>query len=332
MSLLVAEADALLASRNPFNKGRRLENAVELLQKGAAQYKLDKEWKLAAETYERAATVAQQKANDGDNDDDDEHVQFWKEAAQCYSRCGGAPSVASAVRLFRLVANHLAHAHHGQLAGAAAAWRDAAKLQETCGLLDQAREAFSEAARCYEAAHSLAAARECSISVARLLAGQGKFQEAYEVYDKCGTEASEQDLSSWSARDHFFWAALCLWVATGDDQACKARVDEYADLLPKFTLAREYKLLQQLLDAASRDSIDDFANAVRKHDETTKIDPFTTKLLLEIRRHVENGDAVNGTVADSGVGGRAAQGTKDPKQQAGQDAERALFDPVAGLV
>src|SRR5947209_2166323 len=59
MAEYVAQANALLASKNPFNKSQRLEDAVELLKKGGAQHKIDKEWKLAAETYVQAAAVLQ---------------------------------------------------------------------------------------------------------------------------------------------------------------------------------------------------------------------------------------------------------------------------------
>jgi len=56
---LVKEAEKKLKSWSLFSSSSKYDDACELYDKAAAQYKIDKEWERAGQTYVKAAEISE---------------------------------------------------------------------------------------------------------------------------------------------------------------------------------------------------------------------------------------------------------------------------------
>jgi len=278
---LMKQAEASLKKWSLFGNTQKFEDAVELYERAAAQFKLNKQWKEAAEAYMKAADVCEKNLkNDADA------VDKMQNAAKCYQNCNPK----EAVTIFRKVVKM--HQDTGRLSTAANEWKEIAKLEEKEGHMQAAREAWEKAATCHEASNGKAAATQCLPQVARICADEADYKKAVELFEKCAHQALDSELGKWSASEYLYKAALCnlvLETKSGETKDVTEQLDRYVEEHPAFETAREYKFLKGIIDAFDKDDVEKFTEVVFKFDSVLKLDNWTSKLLLKIKDVLKEG-------------------------------------------
>jgi len=308
---LVRQAEASLKKWSLFGNTQKFEDAVELYERAAAQFKLNKQWKEAAEAYMKAADVCEKNLkNDADA------VDKLQNAAKCYQNCNPK----EAVTIFRKVVKM--HMDTGRLSTAANEWKEIAKLEEKDGHTQAAREAWDRAASCHEASNGKAAATQCLLNVARICADEADYKKAVELFEKCAHQALESELGKWSASEYFYKAALCnlvLETKSGETKDVVEQLDKYVEEHPVFETSREYKFLKGIVEAFDKDDVEKYTEIVFKFDSIIKLDNWASKLLLKIKDVLKEGvqqPAAGGVTG--GKGGDNKEGDKhgaDPLDQ-----------------
>jgi alpha-soluble NSF attachment protein len=276
----VKQAEAKLKKWSLFGSGNKYEDSLELFEKGAAQFKLNKQWKDAGDTYIKMAEVCEKQKND------DDAVNYYRQAAQAYQN--SHPK--EAVKIFRLVVKM--HMDTDRFSTAATEWKEIAKLEEKEGHIQAAREAWEKAATCHEASNAKAAATQCSLQVARICADEADYKKAVDIFEKSATQALDSELGRWSASEYMYKAALCNFVLESKAGECKETaelVEKYLEQHPAFENAREYKFLKGILEAFEKDDVEKFTEVVFKFDSVLKLDNWTSKLLLKIKDVLKEG-------------------------------------------
>jgi len=316
----VKKAEARLKKWGLFDGTKKMEDAIELYDKAAAQFKLSKQWKDAGDTYTKMAELSEKIKNDSDA------VNFYTSAARAYQNEDSKLAVAA----YRLVVTK--HMAADQFGTAAKDWKEIAKMEEKEGRNKEASEAWEKAATCHEAENGKAAANQCLINVARIAATMEDYKRAIELYEKVAAQSVESDLGRWSATEYLFKAALCRFVLeskTGAFKETAEAVDRYVDMHPAFENAREHKFLKQILDAFEKDDIEKFTDVVFKFDSVLKLDNWTSKLLLKIKDVLREGVSSDDIAKISGDGGDKKDGSGGSGGTAGGGG--ATSDPLDEL-
>ncbi|UYV80459.1 NAPA [Cordylochernes scorpioides] len=164
-------------------------------------------------------------------------------------------------------------------------------------LVTQAMSNYETAADFFKGEQSTSSANRCLTSVAKYAAQLGDYQKAVDIYEEVGTAALASPLLKYSAKDHFFKAALChmcvdsinAQLSTQLQMSVQIAVKKYEDISPTFTDSRECKLLKELLSSLEEQDTDSFTEAVTKFDSISRLDPWHTALLLRIKKSIAQG-------------------------------------------
>jgi len=275
------QAEASLKKWGLFSGTQKFEDAVELYEKAASQFKLNKQWKEAAESYIKAAEICEKNIKN-----DSDAVDKYQNAAKCYQNCNPK----EAVKVFRMVVKM--HMDTDRFSVAANEWKEIAKLEEKEGHIQAAREAWEKAATCHEAANAKAAANQCLLQVARICADEADYKKAVDLFEKCAESALDSDLGRWSASEYLYKATLCNFVLeskSGESKDTSEMLDKFVEQHPAFETSREYKFLKGILEAFEKDDVDKFTEIVFKFDAVLKLDNWTSKLLLKIKDVLKEG-------------------------------------------
>lgn len=96
----------------------------------------------------------------------------------------------------------------------------------------------------------------------------------------------DSTLLKYSAKDHFFKAALCHFCV--DHLNAKLAVQKYEEMFPAFSDSRECKLLKKLLDAWEEQNVDAYTDAVKEFDTISRLDQWLTTMLLRIKKTIQD--------------------------------------------
>uniref|UniRef100_A0A669EUY4 N-ethylmaleimide-sensitive factor attachment protein, alpha b n=2 Tax=Oreochromis TaxID=8139 RepID=A0A669EUY4_ORENI len=129
-------------------------------------------------------------------------------------------------------------------------------------------------------------ANKCLLKVATYAAQLEQYQKAIEIYEQVGTHAMDSTLLKYSAKDHFFKAALCHFCV--DHLNAKLAVQKYEEMFPAFSDSRECKLLKKLLDAWEEQNVDAYTDAVKEFDTISRLDQWLTTMLLRIKKTIQD--------------------------------------------
>eukprot|EP00744_Colponema_vietnamica_P004263 GILI01006402.1.p1 GENE.GILI01006402.1~~GILI01006402.1.p1 ORF type:complete len:293 (-),score=136.06 GILI01006402.1:34-912(-) len=253
------------------SSSQRYEEAYDLYQKAANNFKRAKQWTDAAEAYNRCV-VCQQKLGSIH-----EAANMMVEAANCLKKVNPSAAVDQfnqAVRLYE---------ENGQFSQAAKLVKQTAELLEGDGMLQPSGEAYEKAAELFNLCNSESTANGCLIKVADINAHLNNYRKAFDMYERVAVPSLDNSLMKFSAKDYFFKAVLCV-MATADWVGAEAALARFKDLLPSFSNTREAQLLQSILDANEKGSVDDFTDAVADFNNITQLDSLKTHLLVEIKK------------------------------------------------
>lgn len=96
----------------------------------------------------------------------------------------------------------------------------------------------------------------------------------------------ESPLLKYSAKEHYFRAALCHMCV--DVLNAENAVKKYQDSFPHFTESRECKFLQTLINKIEENDTEGFTQAIQDYDSISPLDPWFTNLLLRIKQNIES--------------------------------------------
>jgi len=291
---LVNKAEKKLKSFSLFSSSGK-EEAVELFDKAAAQFKLNKEWDEAAKVYVRAAHVSEQLKNEL------EACNFYSNAAKCYKNT----SPKDAIRTFRLAVQ--LHMESNRFSAAAKIYQAIAELEEKLELIPQAIESYNKAAECFFSEDSQSNAHQMLLKVAHFAARRDDYKKAVEIFEKVATGSLDNRLLIHSVKEYYFKAMLChlcMCAKSLDSSPALEALEKYKDTYPGFDGSREAKLIEGIAGTFQTADVQKFTDIVFQYDRIYKLDNWTTSMLLDIKTMMQGGVTVHED--GSGTSGSAA--------------------------
>uniref|UniRef100_A0A3Q1F1T6 N-ethylmaleimide-sensitive factor attachment protein, alpha b n=1 Tax=Acanthochromis polyacanthus TaxID=80966 RepID=A0A3Q1F1T6_9TELE len=155
--------------------------------------------------------------------------------------------------------------------------------------IDKAIAHYEQAADYYKGEESTSSANKCLLKVATYAAQLEQYPKAIEIYEQVGTHAMDSTLLKYSAKDHFFKAALCHFCV--DMLNAKLAVQKYEEMFPAFSDSRECKLLKKLLDAYEEQNVDAYTDSVKEFDTISRLDQWLTTMLLRIKKTIQDDES-----------------------------------------
>jgi alpha-soluble NSF attachment protein len=269
-----------------FTGGARVDEAQELYQKAANQFKLAHEWNDAADCYLQYAFCS---AKLGINS---EEATGYVEAANCLRKVSPESSLEwyeKAIEMFSSA---------GRYQQAAKQLKNVAEMLEHDVKLEESAQYYQKAAEMFEMdEHSKSAISQCNVKLAEIRTRMGKYQEAAKIFEKEGEKALSNHLLQFGAREHFLKAGI-LYLASGDSVTATIACDRYHQMDPRMEGTRESQLLKGLTAAFVENDVDGFMAAVQEYDSISRLDPWKTELLVAAKKvlqgssggHVEAGE------------------------------------------
>ena len=277
---LVKEAKKRLQSISLFNPNK-YEEAIELFEKAAAQYKSTKNWNEAGEVYVICAEICEKRNNQSDA------CNYYTSAGKMYRHY----DISNAVKMF-LISGQM-HQEDNRFSAAAKLYKDIGNCYERLLNTKDAIIIYSKAADLYEAEDATSNANQCRQKVSELYVENGEYQKALELYEKISKSSLESNVGKWTAKDYFYKALMCKFVLlarSNQVELLQEKIENYKDLLPSLDGSRECKFIEDILQSYIDDDIEKFSDIVFKYNEIYKIDDFTTKMLYEIKQLLRNNE------------------------------------------
>ena len=251
-----------------FSGGSNLDEAQELYQKAANQFKLAHEWNDAADSYVQYAFVSQKIGMPT------EEAQGYVEAANCLRRVAPESSLEWYDKAIEL------YSGAGKYQQAAKQMKAVGELLEQEAKYEQSAVYYKKAADMFEMdEHSKSAVSQCKVKLAELYARQKKYAEAAQIFEKEGEKALSNHLLQFGAREHFLKAGL-LYLATGDAVTATIASDRYHQMDPRLEGTRESQLLKGLTSAYVDSDLEGFMAALTEYDSISRLDQWKTEILL----------------------------------------------------
>jgi len=292
--------------------GNKYEDAAELYEQAANQFKLAKLWKEAGDTYVKLAEVglkleskhdaagayveaakAYQKSEGGDGLSEKEVAKMKKKAIgsleQAVSLYTDMGRLGMAARQLREIAEQMEKEVQKEVDG----WGDDGSGGASAGAGASARSSvvmfYEQAADLFYTDHSTAESNKCLLKVAQYSALGGDYQKAIGIYEKVAKACVDNNLLKFSAKGHLLLACLCLMCCSRPD-AVQEKIESYKDVDFNFDGSREAVLAESCARAMEEGDVDGFTGAVAEFDSLTRLDAFKTEMLLRAKRKMAGGD------------------------------------------
>ena len=270
---------------NLFSSSSKYEDAVELYEKAAIQFKLSKNWLEAGETYEKLTEMYTQIGSNH------EVAMNFVESGNCYKKC----DLKKSIEMFKKAAKKFSEI--GRLSIAAKHLKEVGDMLEKEKKLEESLEAFTAAADLYLGENTESTANQCKLRVASLAGQLERYDMAVETFEDCAKHAAENNLLKYSAKGYLLNAGICRLCAAdpvGVLNACQ----RYNDIDPTFPNSREEQLLKDLANASEAGDQDAFANALGQFDDISRLDSWKTTLLLRAKKKITAGGGLLGDEDD----------------------------------
>jgi len=252
--------------------GPNYEEAIELYQQAANQFKLSKEWQEAADCFIQCAFCASKSGSQNDE------ANFYIEAGNVLKKISTALSVEQFEKGITI------HSAAGRFSQAGKLLLTIAELFEASNLQHkETKQYYKRAAEMFELDdYGKTSFSKCQLKVAEYAARDGELQEAIQIFETEGEKALQNNLTHYGAKDHFFRAGI-LHLAGGDTVTVNLAVDKYRSLDPRFAESREGQLLGDLAEAFEARDVDAFVDKLGEYDNITKLDAWKTEFLVKVK-------------------------------------------------
>uniref|UniRef100_A0A8C9MIH8 Alpha-SNAP n=1 Tax=Serinus canaria TaxID=9135 RepID=A0A8C9MIH8_SERCA len=245
-----------------FGGSSRLEEAAECCTRAANLFKMAKNWSQAGAAFSRAAQLQLQLQSKHDA------ATNFVDAGNAFKKADPQEAVTCLLRAIEIYTDMgrftIAARHHVAIA----------EIYES-DLLDIEKGA-ADFSGIFLPTSSL-------LKVAAFAAQLEQFPRAIDIYEQVGSVAMDSPLLKYSAKEHFFRAALCHFCV--DMLNAKLAVQRYEEMFPAFSDCRECKLIKKLLEAHEEQNVDAFTDA--EFDSISRLDQWLTALLLRIKRSIQ---------------------------------------------
>ncbi|KAH9394355.1 hypothetical protein TYRP_004406 [Tyrophagus putrescentiae] len=260
-----------------FSGGSKVDEAIDLCVRGANSYKIAKSWSKAGNAFVKAADLHLQQNNKHDGG------TLYVDAANCFKKVDPSRAIKCLEKTIELFQDM------GRFTTAAKHHISIAEIYES-DLVDFEKTVlhYQTAADYYQGEESKASANRCLLKVAQYSALNGDFLKSAEIYERVGHSCIESPLLKYSAKEHFFRAALCHLCI--DPVDCSISIKKYEDAFPRFTESRECKLVTALLQKIEERDTDGFTAAVADYDSISPLDSWFSNLLLRIKQSIDSED------------------------------------------
>lgn len=286
----VEKADKKLRGFSLFSSSSaKNEEAAELLERAATQFKLAQSWEEAAQVYRRLTELHVKL------DSRTDAAAAWVEASRAFTKAGKRQEAKDALRQAISVYTDM-----GRLGMAARHIKGLAEETEKGGGEGDkaaAVELYSQAAQLFAAEDSNSEASKCRQKVAFFSAEAGDYATAIGIFEDVARAAAENNLLKFSARGHLLNAGIC-HLAGSDQIAIQRAIEKYEDIDLQFAGSREGNLFRDLAGAMEEGDVEAFADKLAEFDSMTRLDPWKTNLLLKVKQRIETGGHGDGDEPD----------------------------------
>lgn len=253
----------------------KYEEASDLCIQAANLYKLQKNLKLAGDSFVKAA-MYQLKAG---NEDDAGNI--YVDSYKSYKSSGDSvlaiESLKRAVDLFT---------KRGQFRRSANFKFELGEIYEND--LNDYPNAISEyelAGEWYEQDQAVALANKSWLRCADLMALNGDYIKASDKYSKLISNSMGNKLSQWSLKDYYLKKALCQLAAT-DAVAATRTLNDAMNEDPNFNGSRESQLLTDIIGSYNERDSERLSAVAFEYDKFSKLDKWKTSILLKIKENI----------------------------------------------
>ncbi|XP_041468983.1 alpha-soluble NSF attachment protein-like [Lytechinus variegatus] len=258
-----------------FGGVQKQEDACELYQRAANMFKMAKKWQEAGNAFCRAASISMTLESKH------EAATNYVDAGNCYKKVDHEKAISCLQEAIEI------YTDKGKFTMAAKHYISIAEIYENELIeLDKAIENYEKAADLYRGEDSTSSANKCLLKVAMYSAQQMNYAKACQIYEDVASSAVENSLLKYSAKDHYFKAALCHLCI--DLQNAQIALQKYPETFSAFADSREYKLLQKLVAAIEDQNEDAYTEAVKEFDSITRLDQWLTTILLRIKKSISS--------------------------------------------
>ncbi|KAL3873304.1 hypothetical protein ACJMK2_036440 [Sinanodonta woodiana] len=278
----MAEAEKKLKSsqgffNSLFGGSSKIEDAAELFVRAANAYKMAKKWPAAGDAFCRAATLQLQL-----NSRHDAATQYV-DAGNAYRKADPQEAVNCMLKAVEI------YTDMGRFTIAAKHHMTIAEIYETdLADIEKAITSYEQAADYYKGEESKSSANKCLLKVAQFSAQLERYDKAVEIYEEVAVSCMDNSLLKYSAKDHFFRAAIChMCIDTLNGQQA---IQKYEDMFPQFADDRCCKLLKSLIAALEEEDVDTFTDAIKEYDSISRLDQWMTTMFLRIKNRMNQDD------------------------------------------
>lgn len=148
--------------------------------------------------------------------------------------------------------------------------------------LERAVQHYEQAADYFRGEENNSSANKCLLKVAQYAAQLENYDKAISIYQQVAQASLESSLLKYSAKEYLFRAALCHLCV--DVLNAQHAMEKFVQMYPAFQDAREYKLLQTLVEHMEEQNVDGFTEAVKDYDSISRLDQWYTMILLRIKK------------------------------------------------
>jgi alpha-soluble NSF attachment protein len=255
-------------------KSDNFEDAAELYESAATQYKISKNWDKAGDAYLQAAEMMKLAKNDS------EAASFYSSAAQAYKKVDSK----EALRVYNLAASM--HMERNRFSTAARMYKEIAELCEEVRDSQGAIEAYSKAADCFEAEDSKASKTQMLLKIAHYAAVQEDYKRAVETWEEVASSSLNNTMIAWRAKDCYFNAMFCHMLEAAQSQkfdGAENALETYKSNYPAIEGTRECKMVEQCLCAMRDGEVEAFEQTIVDLDSIIKLDDWKIEMLLKIK-------------------------------------------------
>lgn len=256
----------------------KFEEAGDLYQQAANQFKIDKLFREAGDAHAREAECREKSSESS------EAAQAWWNAAKAYKR--GYPDLA--ITALSQTITHLTK--QGRFRQAADREKEIGQIyMQELNDLRKACDSYERAGEWYTQEDAQATANACFKDAADLHADLEEYPQAIARYEQVADASLSSALTKYSVKEYWLRACLCA-LAMGDTVTAKRNLTKYSSLDTTFSSTREAKFINIITEAMEAGDIETFTGAVYEYDQVMRLDNWKTNILSKIKKGMQSDD------------------------------------------
>ncbi|CAE7444436.1 unnamed protein product [Symbiodinium natans] len=260
--------------------GPKYDEAIEIYQQAANQYKMAKMWQEAGSCFVQCAFCAEKSGSQSDQ------ANYLSEAGNVLKKVSTQLAVEQLEQAVSIYSAGGRFQQAGKLLLSVAELYEAERLQHK-----ECKAFYKRAAEMFELAdHSESNFSKCNLKYAEFAAKDGELEEAIRIFEAEGEKALGKTLLQFGAKEHFLNAGI-LHLVGGDSVTVNLALDKYRSLDPRFASSREGELLGNLAQAFEDGDVDAFVEKLGDFDAIKPLDAWKTEFLVKVKEHLQPANA-----------------------------------------